>query len=76
MVINGGFAVWNDINLAALQQCRSLLTNEAQELIDVYAGLRQKSLWRRLVSLASSSIRRQTPTGNLALLVAVLLNKV
>jgi glycosyltransferase involved in cell wall biosynthesis len=75
MVINGGFAVWNDINLAALQQCRSLLTKEAQELIDVYAGLRQKSLWRRLVSLASSSIRRQTPTGNLALLVAVLLNK-
>jgi glycosyltransferase involved in cell wall biosynthesis len=76
MVVSGGFAAWNDINIAALQQCRVLLNSEAQSLLDVYAGLRQKSLWGRLVALARNPIRRQTPLGNLALLVAVLLNKV
>ena len=76
MVIDGGFANWNNINLVALQQCQSLLTKEARDLIDVYASLRQKSLWRRLASLARSPLRRQNLSGNLALLLAVLLNKV
>lgn len=76
MVIDGGFAAWNDVNLAALQECRLLLSNEARRCLDDYASLRQKSLWRRLLALARSPIRRQTPVGNLALILAVLLNKV
>jgi len=76
MVLNNGFVIWNDVNLAALQNCRHLLTGEARALIDTYAAMRNGSLWARLTAFAKSPMRRQTLLGNIALLIAVALNKV
>lgn len=76
MVLNGGFAAWNELNLAALQQCRHLLTQEARDLLDTYEAMRVGSLWVRLKSFAVSPLRRQTLLGNVALLIGITLKKV
>ena len=76
MVLNGGFARWNDINLNALRQCRHLLTPEARAQLDTFEILRTRGLLKRLAIFFGSNIRRQTFTGNLALLTAILLKKI
>ena len=75
MVLDGGFKVWNETNLAALQRCRHLLTDDARALLDTYDTVRTGSLPVRLKALLNSGIRRQTLVGNLALLTAVVLKK-
>jgi glycosyltransferase involved in cell wall biosynthesis len=75
MVIDGGFAVWNDLNLAALRQCRHLLTEDARALLDAYETMRHGDLLARLRAFAASGIRRQTLLGTAALLLAVVLKK-
>jgi len=75
MVLDGGFKVWNETNLAALQRCRHLLTDDARALLDTYDTVRTGSLPVRLKALLNSGIRRQTLLGNLALLTAIVLKK-
>ena len=75
MVIDGGFAVWNDLNLTALRQCRHLLTEDARALVDAYETMRSGDLLARLRGFAVSGIRRQTLLGTAALLLAVVLKK-
>lgn len=75
MVLQGGFAAWNDLNLAALHQSRHLLTRDCQELLDTYQMMRSGSLRLRLMTLLKSGVRRQTLFGNVALLTAVILKK-
>jgi hypothetical protein len=76
MVLEGGFAVWNEINIAALQRSRHLLTDDARAALDTYDVMRTGSLAARLTTFAKSRMRRQTLLGNFALLAAVLLRKV
>ena len=76
MVLNGGFAAWNDVNLAALQRCRHHLTDNARTLLDSYEAMRTASLWGRLMAFARSPLRRQTFLGNIALLIGIVLRKV
>lgn len=75
MILDGGFVVWNDTNLAALRQCRTLLTSDSQALLDTYCLMRSGSLRLRLMTLITSGVRRQTLVGNVALLMAVVLKK-
>jgi hypothetical protein len=76
MVLQGGFAAWNEINIAALQQSRHLLTDDARAALDTYEVIRKGNLAARLWTFARSPMRRQTLVGNFALLAAVLLRKV
>jgi len=76
MLLAGGFAAWNEINLAALQQFRHLLTDDARILLDSYELMRSGSLGARLKAFATSPLRRQNLLGNCALLTAVLLRKI
>lgn len=76
MVMNGGFAVWNDVNLAALQKSRHLLTDDARALLDAYEVMRNGRFGSRLKAFAKSPMRRQTLLGNVALLIAVVLKKI
>ncbi len=76
MVLNGGFAVWNELNLTALQRCRHLLTEEARAQLDIYEVMRVGPLGARLKAFAKSPLRRQTFLGNIALLVGIALKKV
>ena len=75
MVLDGGFAAWNDLNLAALRQSRHLLTEDARALLGAYEAMRHGSLIARLRGFATSGIRRQTLLGNAALLLAIVLKK-
>ncbi len=76
MVFKGGFSGWNEINLAALQEVRHLLTDEARALMDDYQAMRRGNLYQRVRAFARSGIRRQTLLGNVALLTAIVLRKV
>ncbi|MGH9809184.1 MAG: glycosyltransferase family 2 protein, partial [Terriglobia bacterium] len=76
MVLGGGFTAWNDVNLAALQRCRHHLTDEARALLDTYEAMRKGSVITRLMAFAMSPLRRQTPIGNFALLLAIILRKI
>jgi glycosyltransferase involved in cell wall biosynthesis len=76
MVLNGGFADWNEVNLAALRSARHLLTDEARRQLDAYEAMRKGRFVSRLKAFAKSPMRRQTFLGNVALLIAVGLNKI
>lgn len=76
MLLNGRFATWNDINLAALQRSRHLLSKDARALVGTYEVMRGGSLPARLKAFATSGMRRQTLRGNIALLIAVCLRKI
>lgn len=75
MVLRGGFARWNEVNFAALEACRPHLTEAARADLDRFMAMRTGSLPTRLATFARSDIRRQSLTGNLALLIAILLKK-
>lgn len=75
MILAGGFARWNDVNLAALEQCRPYLTPAARDELDTFIAMRTGNLPTRLQTFARSNIRRQTLSGNVALVVALLLKK-
>lgn len=76
LVLNGRFAVWNDLNLTALRSVRHLLTDDARALIDTFEVMRKGSLPARIAAFFRAPLRRQTSFGNLALLVATALKKV
>jgi glycosyltransferase involved in cell wall biosynthesis len=76
LVFQGRFSAWNDVNLAALENARHLLTEEARALVDAFQVMRKGSFVARLTAFATSPLRRQTSLGNLALLLATALKKV
>lgn len=76
MLVDGRFARWNDTNLAALQKCRHLLTDDANALVDAYVAMRSRWLGARLKAFVSSKIRRQTVIGNVGLFIGIALRKI
>lgn len=74
-VMAGRFADWNDINIAALERSRHLLSDEANALLNSYIEMREGNIVKRLITFARSPIRRQTMIGNVALLFAILLGR-
>jgi glycosyltransferase involved in cell wall biosynthesis len=56
---------WNELNIAALQQVRHLLTEENCEVLDVFSDARQRSLLPRLRGVRRSGVYLQTPVANL-----------
>lgn len=75
LALDGEFSRWNETNLAALQEARHLLTDEACRLIETYEIMRKGTLASRIKAYATSPVRRQTPLGNMGLLMAVALKK-
>jgi glycosyltransferase involved in cell wall biosynthesis len=74
--MRGRFGAWNEVNVEALQRIRNLLTEDARALVDTFEMIRKGSFTLRIRALVSSPIRRQTPLGNLALLMAAALKKI
>lgn len=75
MILKGRFARWNEVNFAALEKCRPYLTETARTELDAFMAMRTGGLLTRLRMFAKSNIRRQTPSGNFALLIAIVLKK-
>ena len=73
---NGWFRDWNDRNLVALQRLHGHLTSENQRILDDFSEARRTWLLPRLLRLKQSGISRQNWTGNVALFVAAIFNKI
>lgn len=76
MSLAGRFAEWNAVNLAALDACEDLLTNEARQAKKLFAMARRAGPLRSPALLLKSGIYRQSLAGNVSLALAALLGKI
>lgn len=76
MLFQGQFRIWNDSNIAALNNLKDKLTPENRKILNRFACARQMSLFPRLINLKRSGIYRQTFLGNLGLVVAAVFGKI
>lgn len=74
-LLEGQLGKWNDQNLAALQACDDLFTDEARHVIMEYSNVRSRNLKERVASLRRSGLYRQSKLGTIALFVSVILGK-
>jgi len=74
-VVCGRFKEWNDINYSALCNVRQLLTNENQDLLDIFGKFRQANFKDRLRLLEVCGLYRQTWKGTISLWFAAVIKK-
>ena len=75
-MLQGSYAAWNAINLAALAGIDDQLTAENRRLAQLLHEARRSRLPRRLQRLARARLYRQTLAGNLGLALAALLGRI
>jgi glycosyltransferase involved in cell wall biosynthesis len=75
-VINGSFKHWNDINYTALCNISHLLSQENQDILDLFGRFRGARLKDRVRLLGVCGLYRQTWQGTLSLWLAAIINKV
>lgn len=75
-LINGQYRRWNAINLGALKHSHARLTLENQRSLDQFTQARTSWLPRRISLFRQSGVHRQGRLQNLALIVALVLNRV
>jgi glycosyltransferase involved in cell wall biosynthesis len=75
MVARGRYRQWIDLNVTALKPLRSRMTPENQALFDLFCEARNRSFVGRQIGLLKTGIYRQTPLGNVGLIIASLLKK-
>lgn len=71
----GQFRVWNEQNLAALHACADMTTDETKRIVAELTAIRAGGLGKRISAFRRAGFYRQTRTGTLALLAAVVLGK-
>lgn len=76
LVLRGRFKQWNDINYAALNSIRHLLSTESKDTLDLFARFRDARLKDRIRLLSVCGLYRQTWQGTLSLWLATIINKV
>lgn len=74
-MLAGHFRDWNELNIAALEECQALLSEPHRQAMLCFADARRKSLPRRCLGVLRSGVYRQTLLGNLGLAAATLLGK-
>lgn len=68
--MTGRFSEWTSRNLAGLEACRDMLTDDARMVLDNFKGVRGPGIGTRLRSLARSGAYRQTRLGQASLVAA------
>jgi glycosyltransferase involved in cell wall biosynthesis len=77
LMLGGRFRAWNTINIAALETLPAdMLRPRAREVLTLFTKARNASILKRLVHLRRAGIYRQTPFGNLALVVAAIVKRI
>lgn len=77
MVLAGQWQVWNSLNLKVLERLFDHITDENRNILERFVEMRQaRPLPQRLSNLWKSGVYRQTRLGDLALLLAVIANKI
>ena len=69
-VWQGRFRDWNERNTAALMACEDLLSESARTVLRDFAGVRDRSVFKRFRALRRSGVYRQTAGGHLMLYIA------
>lgn len=69
-LLRGRFRDWTDVNLAGLEACRDLLTDDAREALTHFEDARKRPFPGCLWSLRRSGVYRQTIYGELGLYAA------
>jgi len=75
-LLKGEFKEWNALNYQALSSVSQLFTNENQLLLESYGHFRTANFIRGYLLFKVCGLYRQTLAGNIALWLAVLINKV
>ncbi|MCX5875931.1 MAG: glycosyltransferase family 2 protein [Deltaproteobacteria bacterium] len=75
LLLQGRFKEWNARNIKALQGVSRMLTSENRQILKGWAEFRQQPLLPRLLGFNRIGVYRQTPAGNLGLLVAALFRR-
>jgi glycosyltransferase involved in cell wall biosynthesis len=75
-LFSGRFAGWIQQNQRCINTLEAKMTIESFHRAQLLATIHQVWLYKRLVYFIQSSVRRQSMTGNIALLAAVVLNQV
>ena len=75
-IINGDFKSWNAQNINALKVANNLISTENQIKINLFEKMRYSGLIGRLRLLRICGLYRQTRRGEIALLFAVLMQKI
>lgn len=73
---NGWFRDWNECNVRALRRIDAKLTPKNRTILHEFSVARKSSLFPRLFHLRKSGISRQSLSGNLALFMAAIFNKI
>ena len=76
MLMAGRFTEWSDVNIENLNRCRALLTEDNRAKLDYFIEARESGLIRRIWLMRKSGVYRQTTMGNIALWIAIILNKI
>jgi glycosyltransferase involved in cell wall biosynthesis len=75
-MLSGRFVKWNDANTLILGQMERLLTCENREVLSLFDQGRKKALLQRVFALSRSGVYRQTPQGNLSLVLAACMGRI
>jgi glycosyltransferase involved in cell wall biosynthesis len=75
-LINGSFKEWNNKHIIALQPFISFFTTANQKKFDLFTKARNQTIIARLLNFKKIGIYRQTFAGNIALIIAAILNKI
>lgn len=76
LLLQGRFAAWNAVNLAALGKCEDLLTEEVKDIVRTFARLRQGSFLDRVRALRDLGLYRQSVLSTLALYLAAAMGRI
>ena len=76
MLLGGRFADWNAANIAALETAAAHLTDDNRAALARFAALRGLPLVARVRAFAALGLYRQSPLGQAALWLAVLLGRI
>lgn len=76
MIIRGDFKKYNNQNIRALKQMESYITTTNKVIFNDFTRSREKNIFLRLFYFYKSGVYRQGVLGNLALIFALIFNKV
>lgn len=76
LMLKGGLATWNDVNIEALACVAHLLTPENRKTLEDFKAMRQSPWPKRLAELSRLGLYRQGMAGEASLWLAALLGKV
>lgn len=75
-VLKGNFSDWNTLHVEALNNNCNVLTKENLQTLNYFKKSKNAPLFKRILFANKSGIYRQTVEGNIALWIAVVLNKI